>query len=54
MTTAAATLTSAQPAGSQRLARFRMLLLPLTSGARQTVIVDSPWLGIARRVVREL
>ena len=29
MTTAAATLTSAQPAGSQRLARFRMLLLPL-------------------------
>jgi transcriptional regulator with XRE-family HTH domain len=32
----------------------RMLLLPLTSGARQTVIVDSPWLGIARRVVREL
>ena len=32
----------------------RLLLLPLTSGARQTVIVDAPWLAIAQRVVREL
>jgi transcriptional regulator with XRE-family HTH domain len=32
----------------------RMLLLPLASGARQTVIVDAPWIGVARRVVREL
>jgi transcriptional regulator with XRE-family HTH domain len=32
----------------------RLLLLPLTSGARQTVIVDSPWLAVARRVVRDL
>lgn len=32
----------------------RLLLLPLASGARQTVIVDAPWLAIARRVVREL
>jgi len=32
----------------------RLLLLPLTSGARQTVIVDSPWLGVVRRLVREL
>lgn len=32
----------------------RLLLLPLASGARQTVIVDSPWLAVARRVVREL
>ena len=32
----------------------RLLLLPLTSGARQTVIVDAPWLAIARRVVRDL
>jgi len=32
----------------------RLLLLPLTSGARQTVIVDAPWLGVARRLVREL
>jgi transcriptional regulator with XRE-family HTH domain len=32
----------------------RMLLLPLTSGARQTVIVDAPWLGVARRLVRDL
>lgn len=32
----------------------RMLLLPLTSGARQTVVVDSPWIGVARRVVRDL
>jgi transcriptional regulator with XRE-family HTH domain len=32
----------------------RLLLLPLSSGARQTVIVDAPWLGVARRLVREL
>ena len=32
----------------------RLLLLPLASGARQTVIVDSPWLGVARRLVRDL
>ena len=32
----------------------RLLLLPLASGARQTVIVDAPWLAIAQRVVREL
>jgi len=32
----------------------RLLLLPLASGARQTVIVDSPWLGMVRRLVREL
>jgi len=32
----------------------RLLLLPLSSGARQTVIVDAPWLAIARRVVRDL
>jgi len=32
----------------------RLLLLPLFSGARQTVIVDPAWLGVARRVVREL
>lgn len=31
----------------------RLLLLPLASGARQTVIVDSPWLGVVRRLVRE-
>ena len=32
----------------------RLLLLPLSSGARQTVIVDVPWIAIARRVIREL
>ena len=32
----------------------RLLLLPLTSGARQTVIVDAPWVGVAGRLVREL
>jgi transcriptional regulator with XRE-family HTH domain len=32
----------------------RLLLLPLTSGARQTVIVEAPWLGVARLLVREL
>jgi transcriptional regulator with XRE-family HTH domain len=32
----------------------RLLLLPLTSGARQTVIVDAPWLAVARRLVRDL
>ena len=32
----------------------RLLLLPLVSGARQTVIVDAPWLGVAKRVVRDL
>lgn len=32
----------------------RLLLLPLTTGGRQTVIVDAPWLGVVRRLVREL
>jgi transcriptional regulator with XRE-family HTH domain len=32
----------------------RLLLLPLASGGRQTVIADAPWLAVARRVVREL
>ncbi|WP_420139673.1 helix-turn-helix domain-containing protein [Sphingomonas sp.] len=32
----------------------KLLLLPLTSGARQTVIADAPWLAVARRLVREL
>lgn len=32
----------------------KLLLLPLTSGARQTVIADAPWLALARRLVREL
>lgn len=32
----------------------RLLLLPLVSGARQTVIVDAPWIGVARRLVRDL
>lgn len=32
----------------------RLLLLPLASGGRQTVIVEAPWLGVAQRVVREL
>jgi hypothetical protein len=32
----------------------RLLLLPLASGSRQTVIVDSPWVGVARRLVRDL
>lgn len=32
----------------------RLLLLPLASGARQTVIVDAPWLAMARRLVRDL
>jgi transcriptional regulator with XRE-family HTH domain len=36
------------------LEKDRLLLLPLVSGARQTVIVDSPWIGVARRLVREL
>jgi transcriptional regulator with XRE-family HTH domain len=33
---------------------MRLLLLPLMSGARQTVINDPPWIGVARRMVREL
>ena len=32
----------------------KLLLLPLASGGRQTVIADAPWLAVARRVVREL
>jgi len=32
----------------------RLLLLPPASGGRQTVIVDSPWIGVVRRLVREL
>lgn len=32
----------------------RLLLLPLASGGRQTVIVAPPWLAVARRVVRDL
>ena len=32
----------------------RLLLLPLASGARQTVIVDAPWIGVAQRLVRDL
>jgi transcriptional regulator with XRE-family HTH domain len=32
----------------------RLLLLPLASGGRQTVIVDAPWLAVVRRLVREL
>ena len=32
----------------------RLLLLPLASGGRQTVIVDAPWIGVSRRVVRDL
>ena len=32
----------------------KLLLLPLSSGGRQTVIADAAWLGVARRIVREL
>jgi transcriptional regulator with XRE-family HTH domain len=32
----------------------RILLLPLISGARQTVIGAPPWLAVARRMVRDL
>jgi len=32
----------------------KLLLLPLVSGARQTVIADAAWIAVARRVVREL
>ncbi len=32
----------------------KLLLLPLVSGSRQTVINDPPWIAVARRVVREL
>ena len=32
----------------------RILLLPLESGARQTVIADPPWIAVARRIVRDL
>jgi transcriptional regulator with XRE-family HTH domain len=32
----------------------KLLLLPLVSGARQTVLSDTPWLAVARRIVREL
>lgn len=32
----------------------RLLLLPLESGARQTVVKESPWLAVARRIVRDL
>jgi transcriptional regulator with XRE-family HTH domain len=36
------------------LEKDRLLLLPLTSGARQSVIVEPPWLAVARRVMRDL
>jgi hypothetical protein len=32
----------------------RMLLLPLVSGSRQTVLNEPAWIAVARRVVREL
>jgi transcriptional regulator with XRE-family HTH domain len=32
----------------------KLLLLPLISGARQTVLGETPWLAVARRIVREL
>lgn len=32
----------------------RMLLLPLVSGGRQTVLNDPAWIAVARRVVRDL
>jgi transcriptional regulator with XRE-family HTH domain len=32
----------------------RMLLLPLVSGSRQTVLNEPDWIAVARRVVREL
>ena len=32
----------------------RLLVLPLVSGARQTVVNEPAWIGVARRVVREL
>jgi transcriptional regulator with XRE-family HTH domain len=32
----------------------RMLLLPLVSGGRQTVLTEPAWIAVARRVVREL
>ena len=31
----------------------RMLLLPLASGARQMVVAEAPWIGVAHRLVRE-
>jgi len=36
------------------LEKDRLLLLPLASGARQTVIVEPAWIGLAVRLVREL
>ena len=32
----------------------KLLLLPLVSGSRQTLINDPPWIAVARRVVRAL
>ena len=32
----------------------RLLVLPPTPGARQTVVVDPVWIGVVRRLVREL
>ncbi|QJU57799.1 helix-turn-helix transcriptional regulator [Sphingomonas sp. AP4-R1] len=32
----------------------RLLLLPPASGARQTVVADAAWLGVVRRLVREV
>lgn len=32
----------------------RLLLLPLSSGARQTVIADAAWLAVAKRLIRDL
>jgi len=28
-------------------------LLPLASGARQMVVAEAPWIGVAHRLVRE-
>lgn len=36
------------------LEKDRLLLQPLASGMRQSVIVDPPWLGLASRLVRDL
>ena len=32
----------------------KLLLLPLASGSRQTVLNDVPWIAVVRRLVREL
>ena len=49
-----------RPAGRFLFARLiaheegKLNLLPLSSGARQTVVSDPPWLGLTRLLVREL